>query len=207
MDWIEYGVYVHAALGGLALLAGAIALGTKKGSKGHIQSGKLFFYSMLTSAFTAIVISVLPEHENPFLFTIGIFSSYLTITGKRAVKFKSETVNLGLDKTLAYLMLVTGIGMILFPIIYFGELNIVLTVFGSIGLMLAIQDLLAFRKPENLRSKWLQAHLGKICGGYISAVTAFIVVNDVFHPLVNWLAPTVIGTTYIIYWTRKVSKA
>jgi hypothetical protein len=35
---------------------------------------------MLFSAITALLISVLPKHENPFLFSIGLFSSYFILT-------------------------------------------------------------------------------------------------------------------------------
>ena len=102
-------------------------------------------------------------------------------------------------------MIITGLGMILLPIILSQKINIVLSVFGTLGIIFSINDLRGFRKPEQLRKKWLQAHLGKMIGGYISAVTAFVVVNQFFPALIGWLGPTVIGTFFIIYWTRKVS--
>lgn len=68
--------YIHAPLGGIALLNRGISLVSKKESPFHKKSGKVFFYSMLLSAFSALVVSVLPNHKSPFLFSIGIFSSY-----------------------------------------------------------------------------------------------------------------------------------
>ena len=202
---IQNAVYLHAALGGIALLSGFIALCMKKGGKAHRVSGKIFFWSMLIAALVAMVIALLPEHESPFLFAVGIFSIYLISTGYLALRYKRKEVSFTFDKLLAIVMIITGIGMIAVPIIYSGKLHIILTVFATIGIILSIQDLRSFRNPDKLRKSWLQAHLGKMIGGYIAAVTAFIVVNNVFPSLVGWLGPTVVGTAFIIYWTRKVS--
>lgn len=203
---IDYFLFSHAFLGGIALLFGLVALVTRKGSKTHKFGGKVFFWSMLISGLIAMVISWLPDHTSPFLFAIGVFSLYLISSGYLAIRYKKPHVNLTFDKVLSLLMAITALGMILTPVILSSELNIVLLVFGAIGLTLSIQDLRTYSKPDQLRQKWLQAHLGKMVGGYIAAVTAFVVVNEVLPSLVAWLAPTVIGTTFIIYWTRKVSK-
>ena len=94
-------IIAHASLGGIALLAGMAALIAKKGSAPHKRAGLIFFYSMLSSAIIALVISAFPEHESPFLFTIGIFSSYFIITGYRALKYKTDSINYTGDKILA----------------------------------------------------------------------------------------------------------
>ena len=49
---------------------------------------------MLGSAFFALIISVLPHHRSPFLFSIGLFSSYLLISGFRSLKFRTSNPNL-----------------------------------------------------------------------------------------------------------------
>ena len=86
--------YIHAPLGGIALLSGGISLVSKKGSPLHKKSGKVFFYSMLLSAFSALVVSVLPNHKSPFLFSIGIFSSYFLISGILSLRYKRKAVRL-----------------------------------------------------------------------------------------------------------------
>ena len=70
-----YLIYIHATLGSIAFIAGFIAIITKKGNTAHKKSGIVFYYAMLAAAISALVIAVLPKHENPFLFTIGLFSS------------------------------------------------------------------------------------------------------------------------------------
>lgn len=123
--------YIHAPLGGVALLAGAVALTVKKGSNIHKKSGKIFFYSMLISAIAAFIIAVLPNHENLFLFSIGLFSIYFLISGLRSLKYKQKKFNSKIDKFIACSILATGLSMILYPIILYGKLNTILTVFGS----------------------------------------------------------------------------
>ena len=202
---IQILIFIHAALGGLALCTGLIAMITKKGSMPHRKSGKVFFYSLLSSAFTALFISVLPNHTSPFLFVIGLFSAYLTIGGFRAISFKKKNQKLVFDTVLAWLMIVTGITMIVYPILIYGKLSIVLSIFGAIGCLLAIQDLRGFKNKETLRKKWLNIHLSKMTGAYIASFTAFIVVNNFIPGIYGWLAPSFFGTVYIVYQSRKLA--
>ena len=62
-------ILVHAVFGGLALLLGAIALVARKGRTLHKRAGKGFYFTMLAVAATALVVSILPNHESPFLFS------------------------------------------------------------------------------------------------------------------------------------------
>ena len=198
-------IVLHAALGGIALAAGLIALSVKKGGKIHIRAGRAFFWSMLVSALTAIVVTLFPGHASPFLFSIGIFSSYLIGSGYRATRFKQKNVNLAPDFALSLLMLSCGLGMIILPLILGGGLNIVLAIFGGIGIAFAVLDIVNFRNPAALRKKWLGMHLSKMVSGYIAAVTAFIVVNQFFTSWIAWLGPSVIGTAFIVYWMRRIA--
>lgn len=199
-------IYTHAIFGGIALASGSISLIAKKGNLIHKKSGKLFFYAMLLSAFTALLISISPKHENPFLFSIGIFSAYLIVTGYRALNFKNKNIDLVTDKIIAWIMLVTGALMILYNPVINQKINIVLTVFGAIGSFLAARDLILFKNASALGSSWLKLHLGKMIGGYIAATTAFVVVNNFFPSVYGWFIPGIIGGVYINYWTTKLKK-
>ena len=197
-------IYLHAGLGGLALLAGAIALIVKKGAYYHRLSGKVFFYSMLVSAILALVIALFPNHENPFLFSIGVFSSYFLITGYRSLNFKRKDPNLTWDRIIAYLIILTGIVMVSYPILLYGNVNIVLLVFGIVGIVFGIRDIRIQGDPDLLRKSWMKIHLGKMTGGYIAAVTAFLVVNAVLPGIWNWFTPGIVGGFFIAYWMRKL---
>jgi uncharacterized membrane protein len=198
--------YIHAPLGGVALLAGAIALMAIKGSSLHKKAGKVFFFAMLISAITALVISILPNHKSYFLFSIGLFSSYFLISGLRSLKYKQNTFDLKTDRIIAYLILITGLMMVLYPLIFEGKINIVLTVFGVVGLVFGIRDILLFKNIKRLRESWLKLHLGKMTGGYIAAVSAFFVVNQILPGIWNWFVPGLIGGLFIAYWMRKMNK-
>lgn len=198
--------FIHAPLGGIALVAGGIALITKKGSSSHKKSGKVFFYSMLLSAISAFVISVLPNHESPFLFSIGLFSIYFLISGLRSLRYKKKDLQLTVDKLIAYLILLTGIFMILYPIVYYSKLNIILTVFGVVGIVFGLRDLMLFKNIKRLKQNMLKLHVGKMTGGYIAAVSAFFVVNQILPGIWNWFVPGIVGGVYITYWMTKLNK-
>lgn len=203
---ITYLIYFHAIFGFLALVSGLMAIFAYKGKNIHKKSGKFFYYTMLISGITAMCIAVLPNHENPFLFAIGIFSLYLVFSGYRALRFKKSTSNLQLDKWVSRVMILTGILMIFLPIILTHNIHIILAVFGIFGIILSVKDLMLFKKTEQLKKAWLKLHIGKIVGGYISAVTAFVVVNQFFPSIYGWFIPSVIGAAYITYWQIRVNR-
>ena len=203
---IQILIYSHALFGGVALLSGFISLIVKKGKKTHKKSGKLFYYCMLLSALTALIIASLPQHESPFLFAIGIFSSYFIVTGYRALRFKNRNISLKTDKIISLVMIFTTILMILYNPLVHQKINIVLTVLGIVGLIFSTRDLILYKNTDQLNKVWLKLHLGKMIGGYISATTAFVVVNNFFSSFYGWFVPGTIGGFYIIYWIKKVNK-
>ncbi|OYU96974.1 MAG: DUF2306 domain-containing protein [Bacteroidetes bacterium B1(2017)] len=196
-------ILFHAGLGGLALLVGLGALIVVKGSALHKTFGKLFYYSMLGSAICSLYISVQDKHQNAFLFSIGVFTLYLIIGGKRALRFKQPQVNYTYDILLALVMIGCGFLMVFVPTLINGSVNIVLAVFGTGGMVLGVKDLRLFNHPNQMELAWQNLHIGKMVGGYIAAVTAFIVVNELLPGIIGWLAPTVIGVGYIQYQFRK----
>ncbi|HAP02417.1 MAG TPA: DUF2306 domain-containing protein [Bacteroidetes bacterium] len=212
-DFIRKLIYAHAALGGVALLSGFISLIVIKGNTLHRITGKIFFYAMLSGASLGIIISVLPQHKNPFLFSIGIFSSYMILSGKRilALKklFKGEKPALT-EFFLPGIMIITGAGMLIYGCkMKMNDNNngIVLIVFAAIGIMMSIRDFLMLRSKPADKKFWLYQHITKMTGGYIAAVTAFIVVNEILPGLFGWLTPTVVGTIYITYHQFRFRKS
>ena len=203
---IQILIYIHAAFGALALLAGLVSIIAKKGKNIHRKSGLIFFYSMMLSGIIAMIVAVLPNHESPFLFAVGIFSLYFVLTGNRALNFKRKNPDLKIDKLISIIMISTGVLMILLPIILTKSINIILVVYAIVGIIFSVSDLILFRNPRRLRKGWLKLHLGKMLGGYISATTAFVIVNQFFPSFYGWFIPGIVGGFIIAYWMRKMNK-
>jgi len=204
---IQILIILHATLGGIALTSGAIAILSKKGGKTHKLSGKFFFYAMLLAALDALVISILPNHVSPFLFSIGVFSTYFLLSGYRSLTFKKQHRKLVLDKIISGTTVILGAVMIVYPLSSQGAFNIILSVFGIAAIIFGLRDLLLYRNSEKLKKDWLKMHLGKMMGAYISASTAFFVVNGIMPGIWNWFVPSIIGSSYIVFWMRKLNSS
>ena len=196
-------IVIHASLGTIALISGAIAMLTKKGGLYHKKVGKVFYYSMLWCGISAIIIAVLPNHESGFFIAVGVFSLYFNIAGKRALQFRKPNHNFQIDIWISIIMLFTGVLMILLPVISSGVLHVILAVFGAVGAVFACRDLYVFKHKNLATSKWLALHLSKFIGAYISAATAFIVVNQIIPGVLGWFLPGILGGCVIAYWIKK----
>ncbi|WP_291867209.1 DUF2306 domain-containing protein [Maribacter sp.] len=205
-ETIKILIYTHAVFGGIALLAGFVSMVAKKGLAIHKKSGIVFYYTMLISAITAMIVAFLPNHHSAFLFAVGIFSLYFILTGKRALRFKNKNHNFQIDKWISIVMIITGILMIFLPIIWNKSIHIVLCVFAIIGILFSIRDLILYKNPIKVKDSWLKLHLVKMIGGYISATTAFVVVNQFFPSFYGWFIPGIIGASFISFWIRKVNR-
>lgn len=159
---------------------------------------------MLTNGVSALILSVI--HPNYMLFIIGIFSLYLSESGKRMAAtgdvYKTMTT-----KAISTLMLITALLFIIdggYKMINGNQFGVVLSVFGCIAVFLVRQDFKFFAAVSTSYNQRLRSHIGKMIGSYISASTAFLVVNNTILPgLVAWLLPTLLLVPMIIFWSRK----
>lgn len=199
---------IHILAGGIALLAGLVAIVTVKGGPRHNRAGKIYGVTMAIVVVTAVPLSVLTD--NWFLFAIALFTGYLISAGYRVIARRRAglTDPVLIDYALHGMMLVVGIGMIgggaygaISGVMGLGE---VLIVFGLIGGALAVRELRQFRLPAADRVQWFESHIAFMGGGYIATVTAAVTVNLTMVPaLVRWLGPTIIGVPLIYYATGK----
>lgn len=196
---------MHVIFGATALLAGSVSLAVKKGGFVHRKSGLVFVITMLISTVLSMTVAVQPSHKSTFLLSVGILTIYFVIGGYLALRYKKKHVNLILDKCLALTMLIIGIAMMSHPL-YMGRLNIVMLIFGVLGSVFAVKDFANFYFHEELHKQWLTLHLSKITGGYVSAFTAFVVVNQYLPGIIGWILPGVIGGIYVAFSIRKVKK-
>lgn len=203
-------IYIHAFLGGLGLITGMISIIAKKGSINHKKAGKVFSIAMLISSLIAIIISRMPNHQNLFLMLIGIFTIYMVLAGNRALTLKSKIKDHAdsIDKLISGSMLVASIIMIVIGMIGTSRhvTNSVLYLFfGAFGLFMTIRDFQTFKTFKENKNEWLINHVGRMVGALIASVTAFLVAGLNVSTLMVWILPTIIGTAYIIYWSRKLT--
>jgi len=204
--FVQSAIYFHAFTGMIALVSGTAVILFKKGSALHKKIGKVFYLTMTLSALSSILIAWLPNHQNLFLFSIGVFTLYMLITGYSALRFKQNPHPTRLDYLNAITMLSFGIGMVFGPLFFYGKLHPVGGVLGLGGTLFAVRDILLYRSPERLKKGWLKLHVGKTVGSFISAVTAFVVVNQYIPGLWGWFAPGTIGGLYITYWMFRLNR-
>ncbi len=188
---------LHIAGGTVALLSGLLAMLLDKNKKKHRQVGLVFFWAMNMVAASAVALAI--AKSNLFLLAIGAFSFYMNFTGYRAIKNKSMKYT-----RIDWLVTILAFGTAVFML---STGNKILLVFGAILLFLNYRNTkLQWASDEERKAKrpWRYlAHLGNMSGTYLSAATAFVVVNVNFVKPVwlVWLIPTMIGVPFIIYFT------
>ncbi len=206
---------LHILGGSIGLIAGTINLIQRKGGKRHRKVGKIFLYGMLAAGFSSLIMALM--HPNYFLFIVGVFTLYLVGTGSRYIQLKQLTKNqkpATIDWILTLSMLLFGIVFLtwgIYLLVNDNMFGLVLIVFGLVGALMVRGDFRNYSGNPRLKIFWLTAHIPRMVGAYIAAVTALLVVN--FEALsiqvpsyVVWLLPTALLVPFIVYWTRKTRK-
>ncbi|HYF02855.1 MAG TPA: hypothetical protein VEC36_05730 [Patescibacteria group bacterium] len=201
-------LFIHIIGGTLTLFAGAAALVFKKGSRPHKLSGKIFTWSMAISLFASMIPALFKN--NLFLFMIAVFSLFMLWSGNRALYFLHDKNRQ--PKPLDYI--INGLNFLVCTggiILCIFEKNIPGMVFGGFGAafsILEIRQYSAIRSGKMTPKLWLAKHISMMCGAYISAVTAFLVVNfTAKFGIIVWFIPTIIGSPLIAYFTARFTKS
>jgi uncharacterized membrane protein len=199
-------LYLHILAGFISLGIAYVLLFIKKGNKRHKKLGMIYVYGMTTIFLTAIPLSLLGEF-NPFLFVIAIFSFYLAFSGYRQGRDRNGARE-QIDKVLGVFITATSILFYSMAVsLYLIEDSMWITsvVFGSIALGMGINDFRRMKideRPDFYDRTNL--HLNLMLAGTIATTTAFIVTLNPFSiDWLNWVAPTIVGTPIIIYFSRR----
>lgn len=214
MAFYSFFLLLHVLTGSLGLLSGRINLILKKGGEIHKTIGRVFVFSMISTALIALLLCFLKT--NFFLLIIGVFTLYLVGTGQRYLYMKNLSRG-GKPKIVDWLlssaMGIVGLIFMGWGIFLLVKKNIMgwsLMLFGTIGLLSVRKDFENYLGKSRKKQFWLRAHIARIVGAYIASLSAFLVVNysrfSVPIPeVVYWVLPTLILTPLIIYWIRKYS--
>ncbi|MDB4675126.1 hypothetical protein OAR37_04425 [Flavobacteriaceae bacterium] len=202
---------IHVLSGVLGLCTGTINIIKPKGGKRHRLVGNLFVFFMISTGISSVVIALLKD--NTFLFAVGVFTVYLVGTGNRYMNLrllgKGQKPKI-IDWILSICMLIGGVYFIskgIFLLYNASNFGIALIVFGLVGLYGVKNDFLNYLGKWKNKRFWMLIHISRMTGGYIAALTAFIVVNKSGLPgnlpeYIYWLIPTFILTPLIIYWSK-----
>ncbi len=199
MDVLMSGLlWMHIVAGTAALVAGLLAMASRKGGRLHRRSGSVFYISMAVVAASALVLAA--NGGSRFLAHIAVFSVYQLYAGKRSLVDKSLKPRPA-DWLFLAIFVVNALMMV-------ATMNVILVVFGSIALMLGLSEAGTFRGASRgllPKRAWLRRHIGMMVGTYIGTVTAFVVVNVNFvqPSWLPWVLPTAIFVPLIVYWQRK----
>ena len=201
----------HVAAGATALLVGLVPMLSHKGGLWHVRAGRVYTGCMVAVAATATLLCVLQPLTRGRLFLTGIavLSFYFSFTGWRAARRRTAALARP-DQVLALASLLVGVLMVSTGL----RLHAVL--FAFFGGLLALFAGLDVRqswgpRPAVQAGPWIFRHFIRLGGSYISAFTAFLVVNmDRWIPatapswagLVVWVAPTFVGSLLIVRTVR-----
>lgn len=202
-------IYIHAFFGGLGLTAGIVSIIVHKGGKVHKLWGKIFSYGMTISSLLSLIVACMPHHESSFLFLIGIFTIYMVLAGNRALTLKAsikksaDAIDKGISYTMGFIALLM-IGFGIYCLLNDNNLWTLYCFFGGIALFMTYRDFKTFKTFTTNNKIAIVSHIGRMVGAFITSITAFLVAGLSISNLVVWLAPTLLGIPYIIYWTRKM---
>ena len=193
-------LYIHVITGVLSLLSGAVAALMRKGSVRHIKFGRVFSISLIVSALSGLILSIMIS--SAFLLVVALFTLYLVCSGWTFAR----RMNLKRKKTWIHVLsvygILSGISMVITGFLAQRNALIILSAFAILMLSFSIRDLVKF--PKNL----MAAHGARMGGAYIASATAFLVVNNhgFLPPLVVWLGPGLIGSILITLGIRAYEK-
>ncbi|MCE2995440.1 MAG: hypothetical protein ACK5RG_01740 [Cyclobacteriaceae bacterium] len=202
-------LWMHIAGGTIALVSGLIAMFATKGGKTHRLAGKIYFAGM-TAVFVGALFTAI-GHRKDFLLMVAFFSYYMTVRGYRILYLKK--LNLGqkpqlmdwIISSLSGVFIISLLGWGIWALMQGVGMGIAGIMFALIGSSFLIADARNFIQPPKEKMHWWYSHISSMGGSYISAVTAFVVVNIQLpqHNWILWILPGIIGGIIIGRTIRK----
>ncbi len=195
---------LHVVAGMLVLVVAPAALLVRKGGRWHRRWGFVFAAAMALVIATAAVMWI--PHGHLFLLFLDVMSAYLIFAGLRVIargrrKARNRVAD-GVDLAAAAAVLASGCTLIAIaasantPLMR--NLAPVLVALSAIGAAFAALDIKALGARSRSRLGSLLFHLSAMIGAYVSAVTAFCVIN--FHAVpmpLRWFVPSAVGSIVI----------
>lgn len=200
----------HVVTGTVVLFVAPAALLARKGGRWHRRWGITFASAMAGVLVTAAF--MWQSHGHVFLLVLDVVCAYLVFEGFRVIlrrKRRAENaVADRIDVGAASLVLVCAIALFVLaataqtPLMR--GIASVLVGLGAIAAVFAALDLRAVLARVQTRLGSLLLHISAMIAAYISAVTAFCVIN--FHGVpmnLRWIVPSALGSIVIAYFSTQ----
>lgn len=200
---------LHVFFGTLALIAAPAALFVRKGGVWHSRFGFSFILTMAIVLFSAGFLWQKQGHT--FLLPLAAVSGYLIFNGYRVIVRRRRRVpdpfEDRVDMLAAGVAIAAALGTAYLAATADTELTLsirpALVGIAAIAVAFATNDVLGFCSPRS-RHGWLLAHFAGMLAAYISAVTAFAVINAHHVPMmVRWIVPSLAGGSIIVAYTLR----
>jgi uncharacterized membrane protein len=169
---------VHILGGGLALVAGYVALFSAKGARVHRKSGLLFVCAMVAMGISATVMAAVRGVEGSVLG--GLLAAYLVITALTTVR-PSTAASRRLDSGLMLLAMGVGVGLVLIGFQALasrggtrdGVPAAPIFMNGAVALLAGVSDLRVIRSHGLQGTARLARHLWRMCFALFIAAGSF----------------------------------
>jgi hypothetical protein len=203
-------VLFHIVAGTIVLIVAPIALITLKGGRTHRRAGSAFAFAMGVVLFTAAFMWQAKGHV--FLLVLDVVCAYLVFEGFRVIARRrrktADRVADGIDLAAAGLIVLCSIALVAIALVaqtpLMRDIAGILIGLAAIATTFAVLDLRAVAARVQTRLGSLLLHISAMMAAYISAVTAFCVIN--FHGVpmsLRWIVPSLIGSTIIAYFSAQ----
>ena len=205
---------VHVTGGILGILSGAAAMSFRKGSRGHVLSGKVFVIAMLTLSASAVYLALMKHQMSNVLG--GTFAFYLVLTAwATARRGEGET---GIFDWVALLIpSLVGIGLWILGLqVVYGHARpangVPLGMYffmGSVMLLAAAGDIRMLVRGGVFGTKRIVRHLWRMCFGlFIATGSFFLGQQQVFPAFIRktnlLFVPAILPLILLIFWLVRV---
>jgi uncharacterized membrane protein len=207
---------IHILAGGLALLAGAVALWTAKGARLHRRSGLLFVAAMLIMALFGGAVSAVEGVAPAVNIPAAVMTAYLVITALLTVRPIAEGAR-WLTPTLMLVALAVGLTDLTFAVealtspggTSHGFPPFPYLMFGTAGLLGSIGDLRMMRSGPLRGAARLARHLWRMTFAlFIAALSFFIgqakVIPEPVRIMPLLALPVLAVLVTMVYWLWRV---
>lgn len=211
-SWTDWGepiylglVRAHVAIGCVALILFWVGALSRKGSRFHVRSGKLFVscvYAVAASALIVVayrlVVPLSPEQLNAESSTdrledlaavnqsMRLFLAYLALIaliharhGVRIIRTRQDplAIDTPVDRGLVYGLMAGAVGMMTLGLLAGPWLRVLFLLFSPLGFVIAWDILSYLRDPVRSPRSWWYAHMDAMIGCGITLHTAFAIVG------------------------------